>query len=214
MERFAHIAAQWEAEAATYDNGFDHTIGSDAERLAWDRILGLLDGGGRGLRVLDLGCGTGFLSLELAARGHEVTGMDAAAGMVERARTKASERGFVATFEVGDAESPHVDGLFDLVVSRHLFWALDDRPAVLERWLQLVRPGGRLAIIDGHWQPGDDESLAMDDVAALVRSAAPGIEVWTDSLEDLRSALARRAAEIGLVRPSFEYYLVMGRLEE
>ncbi len=53
-------------------------------------------------RVLDVGCGTGENALYLAARGHQITGVDAAPTAIARARQKAAERGLPATFHVGD----------------------------------------------------------------------------------------------------------------
>ena len=60
--------------------------------------------GGAPLDALDAGCGTGFLSLELAARGHRVTGVDFAPAMLAEARRKAAERGVSIRFEEADAE--------------------------------------------------------------------------------------------------------------
>src|SRR5581483_254474 len=70
------VAAHWNRRAAHFDEDFGHSIGSPAERAAWDRILALLTPPGGPHYVLDAGCGTGFLALELAARGHRVTGID------------------------------------------------------------------------------------------------------------------------------------------
>src|SRR5437763_7958566 len=89
------VAAHWDRRAAHFDEDFGHSIKTPAERAAWDRILALVvpkngpraarppdgDRGAAGsaavhLDALDAGCGTGFLSLELATRGHRVTGID------------------------------------------------------------------------------------------------------------------------------------------
>ena len=92
----------------------------------------------------------GFSALELAARGHRVTGIDFAPAMVARARDKAAAQGLAVRFEQGDAEQPaYPDGSFDLVISRHVLWTLPHPEAALDEWLRVLRPGGRLAIIDG-----------------------------------------------------------------
>src|SRR5207302_8676838 len=86
----AQVAAHWDRRAAHFDEDFGHSIGSPAERAAWDRILDLVVPVGRPIDALDAGCGTGFLSLELAGRGHRVTGIDFAPAMLAAARRKAA----------------------------------------------------------------------------------------------------------------------------
>src|SRR5262252_10307285 len=97
------VAAHWNRRAAGFDNDFGHSIKTPAERAAWDRILDLVAGGRGTLDALDVGCGTGFLSLELAARGHRVTGIDFAPQMLAEARQKAAEQGAAISFEEADA---------------------------------------------------------------------------------------------------------------
>src|SRR3981081_4182334 len=98
------VAAHWNRRAAGFDADFGHSIRTTAERAAWDRILDLVVGGRAPSDALAAGCGTGFLSLELAARGHRVTGIDFAPAMLAEARRKAAERGVSIRFEEGDAE--------------------------------------------------------------------------------------------------------------
>src|ERR1700693_3741182 len=90
------VAAHWDRRAAHFDEDFGHSIGSPAERAAWDRILGLVIPAGG---ALDAGCATGFLSLELAARGHRVSGIDFAPSMLVEARKKAAAQGLTIRFE-------------------------------------------------------------------------------------------------------------------
>src|ERR1700694_3338965 len=115
------VAAHWGRRAPGFDAGFGHSIRTPAERAAWDRIFGLVLGGNGPLEALDAGCGTGFLSFELAARGHRVTGVDFAPAMVAEARRKAAARGVPIRLEEADAEQlPFAPGSFDLVISRHV----------------------------------------------------------------------------------------------
>src|ERR1051325_2011951 len=119
----AQVAQHWDRRAAHFDEDFGHSIATSAERAAWDRILDLVSPPGRVLDALDAGCGTGFLSLELAARGHRVTGVDFAPAMLEAARRKAAAQGLAVRFEEGDAENlPFPPGSFDLAISRHVLW--------------------------------------------------------------------------------------------
>jgi ubiquinone/menaquinone biosynthesis C-methylase UbiE len=151
------VAAHWDRRAAHFDEDFGHSISTAAERAAWERIFGLVLPRGAVLDALDAGCGTGFLSLELAARGHRATGVDFAPAMLARARGKAAERGLAVRFEEGDAENlRHPSASFDLVISRHVLWTLPHPEAAIAEWLRVLRPGGRLVIIDGAVLDGSD----------------------------------------------------------
>lgn len=143
------VATHWDRRAANFDADFGHSIATAGERAAWDRILDLVVPKGP-LDALDCGCGTGFLSLELAARGHRVTGVDFAPSMLELARGKAAAQGLAVRFEQADAENlPYPHGTFDLVISRHVLWTLPHPEAAIDEWARVLRPGGRLAIVDG-----------------------------------------------------------------
>jgi SAM-dependent methyltransferase len=72
--------------------------------------------------VLDVGCGTGEHGLYLAQRGHEVWGVDSAPLAIDKAKTKAAERGITATFVVADAFDLRALGrTFDTVIDSGLF---------------------------------------------------------------------------------------------
>jgi SAM-dependent methyltransferase len=102
--------------------------------------------------VLDLGCGTGSLSLLALQAGHRVVGLDLAPAMIDEARGKCA--GLPARFAVGDACDPRPgETRFDVVLARHLLWTLPDPHAVLRRWVALTRPGGRLVLVEGRWHP-------------------------------------------------------------
>jgi ubiquinone/menaquinone biosynthesis C-methylase UbiE len=149
------VAAHWNRRAAHFDEDFGHSIGSPEERAAWDRVLALCLPQPDPLDALDIGCGTGFLSLELWARGHRVTGVDFAPAMLDRARAKAAERGASIGFEEADAEAlPFASGSFDLAVSRHLLWTLPHPEAAIDEWVRILRPGGRLVVVDGEAEVG------------------------------------------------------------
>jgi SAM-dependent methyltransferase len=151
------VAAHWDRRAAHFDEDFGHSVRTAAERAAWERIFGLVLPAGGSLEALDVGCGTGFLSLELAQRGHRVTGVDFAPSMLALAERKAAERGLEVHFEPADAEQmPYAPASFDLVISRHVLWTLPHPEAAIDEWLRVLRPGGRLVIVDGAVLDGSD----------------------------------------------------------
>src|SRR6266571_3247668 len=149
------VAAHWDRRAPHFDEDFGHSIRTPAERAAWDRILDLVLAGRGALDALDVGCGTGFLAFELAARGHHVTGVDFAPAMIAEARRKAAERGVSIRLEEADAEQlPFPPGTFDLAISRHLLWTLPHPEAAIDEWIRILRPGGRLVVVDGQFDAG------------------------------------------------------------
>jgi ubiquinone/menaquinone biosynthesis C-methylase UbiE len=213
--RWRGVAERWNREAAEYDQRFDHLVRTASERRAWDRALGLLDDGRRGLRVLDVGTGTGFLALELAARGHAVTGIDLAPAMLHRAQAKAARRWPTMTLVQADAQAPlFADRSFDLVVSRHVLWSLADQAGAVAAWLRVLRPGGRVAVFDGDWSATSARTRTGDDAAA--RSAAELLgkqgcaAARLDPLDDLCAALEERSDRESHPCPRFPRFLVWG----
>src|SRR6266446_2578866 len=143
------VAAHWNRRAAHFDEDFGHSIRSPAGRAAWDRILDLTLPAADALEALDIGCGTGFLSLELASLGHRVTGVDFAPSMIAQARKMAAERHAVIRYEEADAELlPFAAASFDIAVSRHLLWTLPHPERAMDEWIRVLRPGGRLIVVD------------------------------------------------------------------
>jgi len=106
-----------------------------------------------GLRVLDVACGTGNLSLPAGRAGAAVTGVDIAANLLETARANARKEGLQVEFVEGDAEGlAFPDASFDVVVS--MFGAMfAPRPDLVAReLLRVCRPGGRIAM--ANWTAG------------------------------------------------------------
>jgi SAM-dependent methyltransferase len=158
------VAAHWNRRAAHFDDDFGHSNRTAAEHAAWEGILARVVPAGGALDALDAGCGTGFLSLALAGRGHRVTGVDFAPKMLEAAREKAAASGFDIRFQHGDVENlPFAAGSFDLVICRHLLWTLPHPEAAVAGWVRLLRAGGRLIAV---------ESQAMEEDPAAPRDNA------------------------------------------
>ncbi len=156
----------WDSEAAAFDEAPDHGLRDPAVRDAWARLLlPLLPPAPA--RVADLGCGTGTLTLLMAQAGHLVAGLDFAPSMVALAREKLAAAGLAADLVVGDASSPPWQpGTFDVVLTRHVLWAMADPDAALTTWIDLLAPGGGLVLVEGRWSTG--VGLTSADVAELV----------------------------------------------
>ncbi len=131
------LAAQrWSAERYTQHAAFVPAFGASLlERLAPTP----------GERILDLGCGDGTLSRQIAERGATVIGVDASADFVSAAKKSGIDA------RLGDARSLAFDGEFDAVFSNAvLHWVLDP-DAALSGVFRALRPGGRfVAEFGGH----------------------------------------------------------------
>ena len=105
-----------------------------------------------GMRVLDVACGAGNLSLPAARAGADVTEIDIAENLIEQARVNANSENLKIQFDVGDAENlPYEDASFDAVVT--MFGAMfAPRPEVVATQLKRVcRPDGVIAM--ANWTP-------------------------------------------------------------
>jgi cyclopropane fatty-acyl-phospholipid synthase-like methyltransferase len=101
-------------------------------------------------RVIDVGCGTGEHVLMLAARGFDVTGVDASVTAIEMATAKARDRGLTAPFVTHDAlRLTDLDQQFDTVLDSGLFHVfLDgDRPKFAAQVHAILRPGGHYYLL-------------------------------------------------------------------
>lgn len=159
----------WDREAAHFDDAADHGLRDPLTRAAWGTLL-LEHLPEPPATVADLGCGTGSLSVLLAEAGFSVHGLDSYRAMLSRARTKAGEAGVTVELTEADVTTPPLAPAdVDVVLCRHVLWALPDPAAVLERWIRLLAPDGRLILIEGRW--GTGAGLAADECVALLQQA-------------------------------------------
>jgi len=189
------IRAEWDAEAATFDQEPDHGLTDPATRDAWWQLLsGTFPPAPA--RVADLGSGTGSISVLLAQQGYTVSGVDLSPRMVERATAKAALSGLNISFSIGDAADPELPlGGFDVVFARHLVWALPDPARALQNWVALLGQRGRLVCVEGVWFNG--AGISSVDLTDLVRPLVKTVQViplpdarlWGRDIEDDRYLL-------------------------
>lgn len=103
-----------------------------------------------GERVLDVGCGTGFLLLGAARRSAQVVGVDVTPAMLAEAKRRVDEAGLTnVTLREASAEAlPFADQRFDVALNRLTLHHLGNPRRVLSEIHRVLRPGGRLVLCD------------------------------------------------------------------
>ncbi|MGY0066412.1 class I SAM-dependent methyltransferase [Streptomyces sp. QTS137] len=190
------VGADWDTRAAGFDEEPDHGLRDPRVREAWaGRLRSWLPE--RASDVLDLGCGTGSLSLLAAEQGHRVTGVDRSPAMVTLAREKLAGRD--AVFLVGDAAAPPTgERRYDVVLVRHVLWTLPDPGRVLRHWRGLLRSGGRFVLVEGVWGavspvgiPADRLTALLDPLGGRVSAErlSDDVALWGREVDDERYAV-------------------------
>ena len=132
-----------------------------------------------GDRVLDAACGTGDLAIIAAKAGGDVTGLDFSERMLERARRKAPDLDWMR----GDLLAlPFEDESFDAATVGFGVRNVADLPGALEQLRRVLRPGGRLGILEITRQRGPLRffySLWFDRIVPLLGKVLPGGEAYT-----------------------------------
>jgi SAM-dependent methyltransferase len=216
-------AGYWDDQAATFDDQADHGLLEPLTRQAWRRLL-LTHLPSAPVAVADIGCGTGTLAVLLAAEGYTVTGLDFAPAMIRAARQKARRAGVRCRFVLSDATAPTLpDRSFDVVLVRHVLWAMPNPGQALATWLRLLLPGGMLILVEGRWSTGTARPAAAPSPAApspAAPSPAPGMGPGLTAAEAGRMVLRHRvdATIVALDDPALwgrpitdERYLLVSR---
>lgn len=147
-------------------------------------------------RVLDVGCGTGFATMQAVERGgvREVVGVDPAQAMLDVfGEHLAAHPGITATLRAGDALNTGVpDAWADLVLCTMALHWMPDRAGAIREMARAVRPGGVVAILapgEGHDRPTVDLIRASGDAEAIrladsIVSNEISVRWLTDTLAD------------------------------
>lgn len=113
------------------------------------------------LKILDVGCGSGFLSILLGNLGHEVVGIDLTAEMIEQAKVTIGNKLSNVTVQVMDAEKlMFEEEVFDVVIARNVTWNLPNPAIAYQEWLRVLKKKGILLNYDAEYAK-DHQNLTV-----------------------------------------------------
>lgn len=180
-------------EAGTYDDKWSISFDQRCIDYARDRFEAVAGRTGWPYpKVLEVGCGTGFFTLNLKLAGVVGEGhvTDISPGMVEVAQRNAHGLGFSLEGQAADAERlPYADDTFDLVVGHAVIHHIPDVERAFREMLRVLRPGGRVVICGEPTRYGDL-------VARRLSRATWAVATRVTRLPPLRSRWARPEEEL------------------
>jgi trans-aconitate methyltransferase len=187
-EKVREAGADWDANLYNAKHDFVWKYGSD--------VVSLLDPRA-GERILDLGCGTGHLTAQIAESGARVTGVDRSAEMVAAARLAYPR----LKFEISDARELPFRDEFDAVFSNATLHWIHEPELVLQGVRRALRPGGRFVAELG----GKGNIRAMQDafdrtLVELGAAKAGEVQPWYyPSVSEYSMLAERNGFEVRLI---------------
>jgi len=190
---------------ALWEKG-DFTQIAESMRESGEALIGKL-GIGKGLDILDLGCGDGTTAISAAKLGANVLGVDIARNLVEAGNIRAKNEGLTnCTFQEGDATDLYElpDGNFDLVIS--IFGAMfAPKPFdVAGEMVRVTRPGGR--IVMGNWIPGDTTLVAQILKISSAYTPPPPKGFISPMLWGVESHVIERFGSAGIPKENISFF--------
>ncbi len=178
----------------------------------YDRFSRFMESGARefyehldiapGCKLLDVACGSGQLALMAAKDGIEVTGVDIAGNLVERARARAQAEGLKVRFQEADAEAlPFDDASFDVVTSLIGAMFAPQPNHVAKELLRVCVPGGMIAM--ANWTPQGFVGQMFKSVSKFIApSGMPAPVLWGDE-PTVRERLGHGLSQLSLTRRQY-----------
>jgi trans-aconitate methyltransferase len=164
-------------------------------KFVWEKAKGLVEllAARAGERILDLGCGTGALTAELAASGAELLGVDRSPAMIAEARKKFPH----LRFAVCDARTLQFSNEFDAVFSNAALHWIPEAERVIHGVARALKPGGRFVAEFGGKGNVRNVVTAIDTAFAELGISANGANPWFyPSIAEYASLLEKRHLEV------------------
>ncbi len=139
------VEERWNIHAQNYDARHNGSA-KEEDDAVWKQVLSTHLGKEKRLKVVDVGAGTGFLSLRIATLGYDCQAVDISDGMMELGKYHAARQGLNLEFIRGDLiDLPFDDDSCDVVTNRHVIWTLLEPVNAFKEWFRVLKPGGKLA---------------------------------------------------------------------
>jgi len=177
-------AEKWDAELYDAKHAF-----------VWEKAKGLVEllAAKPGERILDLGCGTGSLTAEIAASGAEVVGVDRSPEMILEAGKKFPE----LRFDVCDARALPFSREFDAVFSNAALHWIPEAEGVVEGVARALRPGGRFVVEFGGKGNVGNVVAALETALTRLGISPDGANPWFNpSIAGYASLLEKHGIEV------------------
>lgn len=144
--------------------------------FVWEKAKGVVEllAAQPGERILDLGCGTGALTSEIAATGAEVVGVDRSSEMIDEARKKFPR----LRFEVSDARTLPFPAEFDAVFSNAALHWIPEAEPVVAGIVRALRPNGRFVAEFGGKGNVSNVVTALESALTQVGISPDGANPW------------------------------------
>lgn len=138
--------AIFNSEAENYDKWYKTKMGEHVDRVETECAFSLFNVK-PGMRLLDIGCGTGNFSIKLARQGVSVTGIDASTKMLAKAQEKAEKEGLEIEFKEMDCLNLQFpDNTFDGVLSMATIEFIADYPRMISEMFRVCKKGGYILV--------------------------------------------------------------------
>ena len=217
MKSQAEINSHWSDSADIYDDIIqDELSGFRVE--GWSKLIKEQVDYKPGMKCLDTGCGPGFFSIILSKAGFDVTAIDGAEKMREKAEENFRKYGVDA--ELLDMDAHYLDfedNTFDLVVSRNVTHALRDYRRVYSEWRRVLKPGGVLLIFDANWHLAWSEPELKEESKRRYKECIErfgcdynGNTTYDEEEFEKSHADVDKHQLAGITRPDFDYGVMTG----